>query len=80
MKKLILIFTLATLSSCTENTWTKALGGTQILKIAPTEKLLTITWKEDNLWYLVQDTTSGTYYFKEKSALGINEGKVIITK
>ena len=44
------------------------------------EKFINITWKQDNLWIIVQDTVSGVIYAKEKSSFGVLQGKVVIQK
>ena len=80
MKKLLLAFVLVSFISCTDNSRVKSFGGTETVKIAPNEKFINITWKEANLWIIVQDTVSGKYYAREKSSLGLMEGTIIIEK
>ncbi len=81
MKKLsIIAILLIALSSCTENEMARKYGGTETIKLQPNERFINITWKQDNLWIIVQDTSTGDYYAREKSAFGLMEGKVIITK
>jgi hypothetical protein len=70
--------TLLAFTSCTENQRARSFGGTETIKLEPNEKFINITWKKDNLWVIVQDTISGTYYAKEKSSFGVMQGKVII--
>ena len=72
--------TLLALASCTDNQRARNFGGTETIKIEPQEKFINITWKQDNLWVIVQDTITGTIYAKEKSSFGIMQGKVIIEK
>ena len=76
MKKKILIIALAagllpTLFSCTENERARQFGGTMIVDLPKGEKLLMVTWKEDNLFYLTEPMdsvyTPKTKTFKEKS-------------
>lgn len=81
MKKLSMVaITLLALVSCTENQKARNFGGTETIKLEPNERFINITWKQDNLWVIVQDTATGDYYAREKSSFGIMQGKVIITK
>ena len=81
MRKLTMIaITLLALVSCTDNQRARSFGGTETIKIEPQEKFINITWKQDNLWVIVQDTITGTIYAKEKSSFGVMQGKVIIQK
>lgn len=81
MKKIILalavLMTLA-LTSC--NYCTRKWGGEQTIKLEPGEKLVEVTWKDANLWYLVEPMedayTPKTKVFKENSNAGVLEGKV----
>ena len=87
MKKLFFIFgivmlavTAFTFSSCNQ-ALTRSMGGTTKVQLEPGEKLLEVTWKGDNIWYLVEPMDSNyipkTKTFKESSRAGILEGKVI---
>lgn len=78
MKKLIFLIVIIGLMSCTDNQRARNFGGTETIVLEPNEKFINITWKQDNLWVIVQDTTTGIYYAKEKSSYGLMEGKVII--
>jgi hypothetical protein len=48
------------------------------------QKLVNVTWKEGELWYLTRQMKQGevaeTYTFNEKSSFGLIEGTVIITE
>lgn len=79
-KPLMVIITLLTLFSCTDNQMARNYGGTETIKLEPQEKFINITWKQDNIWIVIQDTTTGIIYAKEKSSFGLVQGKVIITK
>jgi uncharacterized lipoprotein YehR (DUF1307 family) len=84
MKKVFLIISLVLvvmLSSCTKNSRAKNFGGTMKIDLPIGKKLITVTWKNDDMWYLTRtmrnDETPETYEFKENSNLGIMEGTVI---
>ena len=81
MRKLLVLSIVAMmifLSSCTENSRAKSFGGTAILDLPKGEKLVTVTWKEDALWYLTRPMTSNdkaeVYSFAEESSWGVFEG------
>ena len=80
MKIKIAIIALLALASCTDNQRARSFGGTETIIIEPQEKFINITWKQDDLWIIVQDTITGTYYAREKSSFGVMQGKVIIQK
>lgn len=82
MKKIIIL--LATLlviglTSC-DNFMTRNFGGATEVRLQPCEKLVEVTWKENNLWYLVEpmedDYVPKTKVFKENSNAGMLEGTV----
>jgi hypothetical protein len=79
MKKYILIILILTFfQSCTSNQRAKSFGGKQKIELKPNEKLLTITWKEDDMWMLTIDTISSIKYFRESSSFGIWNGEISI--
>lgn len=61
---------------------TKNLGGTTTIELPADEKLETITWKDDSLWYLTRPMTENdipeTHTFQQSSNFGILEGTVVI--
>lgn len=67
---------------CTENQRARKFGGTATQDLPPNTKLVTATWKQDNLWLLTRpmgkDEIADTYQFKESSSFGLVEGVVII--
>lgn len=75
---LTLLFISIIIVSCSENTRTKKYGFSQTITLKPNERCLNATWKEDNLWYLTEDTVTHVTYFREKSEHGIVEGVVKI--
>ena len=66
------------LSSCTDNARARNFGGTENITLDKNEVFMAATWKEADLWITVKDTVSGDYIFREKSSLGVLEGKIII--
>lgn len=61
---------------------TKQLGGSTTIDLPPGIKLVNVTWKDSNIWYLYRnmraDEFPETYNFKESSVLGVAEGLIII--
>lgn len=86
MKKIIfvllIILSLFTFSGCTDKTIAREWGGSTTLELQKGEKLIEITWKDANLWYLTRpmrnDEFPETYTFQEDSEFGIFEGTVTI--
>lgn len=79
MKKLLFFLFIGTiLSSCTSNTRAKRYGGTTEVTLEKNERFINITWKDNSLWVITEDTLNHIYYARENSSLGILEGKVII--
>lgn len=79
MKKLfgILIVSIS-LVSCTSNSRVKTWGGEATFNLPKGEKLIMITWKEDQLWYLTKPMkvtdSAENYTFREESSFGLIEG------
>ena len=83
MKKFIVgLFLAFSLFSCTENSMVKNFGGKGTMELNPNEKLVNVTWKEEQLWILTRPMTEKdsaiTYTFKEKSSFGMVEGSYTI--
>ena len=79
MKKLMIILVaMVIMSSCTENVRARHFGGTEELALKPNEKVLNVTWKDNEMWVCTQDTITRVVYFREKSSWGVVEGTVII--
>ena len=79
MKKVLAIALVAiTLASCTENARVKSFGGEGTLNLPKGQKLVNVTWKETELWYLTRQMDSTdvaeTYKFQEESSFGLMEG------
>ena len=79
MKKVLVIALVAiSLASCTENARVKSFGGEGTLNLPKGQKLVNVTWKESELWYLTRSMDSTdvaeTYKFQEESSYGVMEG------
>lgn len=80
----ILIGVIAT--SCTQNERVKSWGGQGTINLPKGRKLMNITWKKDQIWYLTREMNSNdvaeTYQFQEESSWGVVEGtfKIVETK
>jgi hypothetical protein len=70
------------LGSCTQNQRAKQWGGTANYTLECNKKLIEVTWKGDQMWFLTRemkdDEVAETYQFKEESSYGIMEGTVVI--
>lgn len=80
MKKVFICLGLValTLTACTENSRVKAWGGEGTINLPANRKLVNVTWKEGQIWYLTKPMTkkdvAETYQFQEESAWGLVEG------
>ena len=67
---------------CTDNTRVRKYGGTAELTLQQGQKLVNLTWKDNNLWVLTKPMTETdkeeTYTFQEESRFGVLEGSYII--
>lgn len=85
MKKLLFVaLLLVSLASCTENGRVRAWGGTGTINLEQGKKLVHVTWKDADLWYLTREMTPAdvaeTYRFSESSQFGVLEGTYIIVE
>lgn len=78
MKKIALIVSTILLASCTQNSRVKNWGGTGNLDLPKGQKLVTVTWKGEEMWYLTRPMTDKdsavSYSFREESSYGMVEG------
>ena len=71
MKKVFLVILMGVMvTSCTENERVKAWGGEGTIKLPKGRKLVNVTWKETQIWYLTRQMDSygvieGTYKIVE---------------
>jgi len=67
---------------CTEQDRAKSFGGSTTIELPKGKKLVMVTWKESQIWFLTREMREGdlveTYNFAEKSSWGILEGSVTI--
>jgi len=75
---MMILVAMVVMSSCTENVRARHFGGTETLALKPNEKVLNVTWKDNEMWVCTQDTITGVVYFREKSSWGVMEGTVIL--
>jgi hypothetical protein len=85
MKKLsVLIASSLIFAACTENTRVKNWGGEGTLNLPAGRKLINVTWKENQIWYLTRPMNSSdnaeTYHFHEESSWGVMEGTYTIVE
>ena len=70
------------LIACTQNDRAKNWGGKAEITLPKGQKLINVTWKEANLWYLTRPMTAQdsavTYTFQEESNFGVMEGTYVI--
>lgn len=84
MKKTFFLSIVAALliSSCTQNEMAKEYGGVIEVDLPTHQKLVNVTWKDADLWYLTrpmkESEQAETYYLKEQSTYGLMQGTVIL--
>lgn len=84
MKKILLtLLTILTLSGCDQMT-ARNFGGDYTHELPKGEKLVNVTWKDDDLWILTRPFEDGDkeeeYKFQESSVFGVMEGTVTIVE
>lgn len=79
IKTILLLLILIFITGC-EQTVSRDFGGNTTINLNPGERLIEATWKEDNIWYLIEpmdsDYVPKTKVFKESSAFGVFNGTV----
>ena len=83
MRKLLLGLVVGVgLVSCTENSRVKHFGGEGDINLPVGQKLVNVTWKENQIWYLSRpmkkDEDADIYRFQEESGWGVVEGTYYI--
>ena len=81
---LILVVGMGFFTSCTENQRAKNFGGSAEIDLPVGQKLVTVTWKDADLWYLTRDRLEHepiqNYTFQEESSWGMMEGSYTINE
>lgn len=85
MKKIltiiILMICICTMSSCTEQGRTRVLGGTSTIDVEPGYRVMMATWKESDLFYMVEempdDYVPHDKILVESSSWGVLESTII---
>jgi len=78
MKKLfVLILVSLVLSGCTEQQRAKGWGGDSNIQLPKGEKMVVVTWKGTDLWFMTRPIKE-TYKFRESSSWGLMEGTITI--
>ena len=71
-------------TGCTRQIMAREFGGSYTIDLPKGEKLIEITWKDDDLFYLTrpmrEDESPETYTFQQDSAYGIFEGSVTVVE
>ena len=83
MKKLLFVcLVMVSLVGCTDNQRARNYGGTAKEVLPAGQKLVTMTWRQDNMWILTRPMREGevaeSYTFKESSSFGLIQGTVVI--
>ena len=84
MKKLLVLgmIIISLLVGCTSNQRARVFGGSATENLPQGQKLVTMTWKDANLWLLTRPMREGetpeTYKFKESSNFGALQGTVTV--
>lgn len=75
---------LVLLVGCTENQRAKSFGGTANINLPANQKLVNVTWKNEQLWLLTKPMATNdvaeSYTFKESSSFGLVQGTVVIVE
>lgn len=81
MHRFVLFFTLLILSGC-DNYTAKNYGGNSTLKLDNCQKLVSMSWKDNSIWYLTRPFKEGeapeTYTYQESSNFGVIQGTVTV--
>lgn len=84
VKIILVLLVLLSISGCTSQQRAKKYGGTAKVELDRGQRLLEVTWKGDELWYLTEPMDDSYVpkekVFQEKSSMGIIEGKVIFVE
>ncbi len=73
---IVVIVTVICLWIFSANYRTKNWGGKMNIKLPENTKLINASWKNSDLWILVQDTTTHEIKMLENSTYGVFEGQI----
>ena len=81
MKKLlIIVILLFGVVGCTQNKRVKSWGGKETITLPVGQRLINVTWKDAQIWYLTEPMPEGYIpspkTFREISSMGIFEGEI----
>lgn len=79
----IVLFILYLVYSMTANVFVKKYGGSMTINLNKDERLVNMTWKDNDLWILTTTDSNQSpkvYKFKEDSRFGILEGVITINE
>lgn len=78
---LIMIVAGVTIPACTKQERVRTFGGTEVINVEPGKRVMMATWKETDLFYMVEDMpedyTPHDKTLVESSSYGILESKII---
>lgn len=85
MKQIIILaIAVLTLTGCTDNMKTRIFGGSQVIELEKGQRLVEMTWKNNDIWILTEPMDSAykpqTKTFYESSDFGILEGEITIVE
>lgn len=78
----IVVMLISLIRACSPQGIARNWGGEMDMHLEPNRKLVEVTWKDDNIWYLTKpmnnEDIAETYEFAESDAIGIFEGTLHI--
>lgn len=83
MKKLIFLVLFVAIAGCTQQQRAKQFGGTATVDLPVDARVVTATWKEDDLWVLTKqagEVPPQQYELTESSSFGVIEGRVVLVE
>lgn len=83
--RLWILAAVALLAGCTDQQRAKTWGGSATIDLPAGARVVTATWKEDDLWVLTrQDVNASsapqTYLLTESSSFGLLQGRVALVE
>ncbi|HWY34503.1 MAG TPA: hypothetical protein VNX68_07645 [Nitrosopumilaceae archaeon] len=82
--KLLVCIVIVAFTSCTSNERARNYGGSETVTLDAGQKVVNVTWKEDDMWILTRpmraEEVAETCKFQEKSSYGIMNGTITIVE